>query len=102
MSTPEGRVKLIIRAHLQTVPHCYFFMPAANGYGKAGVPDFIGHINGVFFAIEAKSSGGKVSALQKRELQKITAANGWAIVVTGEDEAHALHSWTDKLTRQGE
>lgn len=90
-STPEGRVKRIIREKLMATPNLYYFMPAANGFGRAGIPDFIGALpNGKFFAIEAKADKGRVTALQQRELTEITTAHGIALIIRGEQEARAL------------
>lgn len=86
-TTPEGKVKAIIRERLDGISNCYYFMPPSNGFGRAGVPDFVGHVDGKFFAIEAKAEGGKATALQLREIAKIIAAGGQAFVVSGETEA---------------
>lgn len=82
--TPEGRVKARTKKVLEEL-ECWFFMPPANGYGRAGIPDFIGCLNGVFFAIETKAGKNKPTALQIRELERIQAAGGYAIVVNEEN-----------------
>jgi hypothetical protein len=79
--TPEAKVKAKIKKVLDSVPGCYFFMPPANGYGRAGIPDFVGCLNGRFFAIEAKAGKGKTTALQDREIAQIKSCGGFAIVV---------------------
>lgn len=90
-TTPEGRVKAIIRKHLISIEGLYYFMPPANGFGRAGVPDFVGCLpNGRFFAIEAKADKGRTTALQDRELSKIAKAGGIALVVRGEEQARQL------------
>jgi hypothetical protein len=63
----------------------YYFMPPGAGYGRAGIPDFVGCAHGTFFAIEAKGEGGKTTALQERELQFIRDNRGIAVVITHED-----------------
>jgi len=78
--TPEGAVKAKIKLVLEELG-CWYFMPPANGYGRAGIPDFIGCLNGEFLAIEAKAKGNKPTALQEREIRRITAAGGVALVV---------------------
>ena len=78
--TPEGKVKAAIKKMLET-SHVYFFMPSANGYGRSGIPDFVACINSHFLAIEAKGGGGTTTALQERELQRIRAAGGVALVI---------------------
>lgn len=47
-----------------------------------GSPDFILCVCGIFVALELKSEGGKVSALQRHKLQMIEKAQGAAIVAT--------------------
>lgn len=79
--TPEAKVKKKIKEILSSVPGCYFFMPPANGYGRAGIPDFVGCLSGRFFAIEAKAGRGKTTALQDKEIAQIKSCGGFAIVV---------------------
>lgn len=79
MLTPEGRVKKKLRAVLDEIG-AYYFMPATGGYGRSGVPDVVGCIQGKFFAIECKAKGGRVTALQQRELDRITVAGGVSFI----------------------
>lgn len=81
MPTPESLTKKAIKKILDDTPGVWYFMPPANGYGRAGIPDFICCVNGCFFAIEAKAGRGKTTALQDRELERITQAQGFALVV---------------------
>ena len=82
--TPEAIVKLKIANTLKELG-CWYFMPPANGYGRAGIPDFIGCMNGLLIAIEAKAGKNKPTALQLREIDRIKAAGGYAIVVNEEN-----------------
>lgn len=82
MLTPEGRVKKQLRAVLDEIG-VYYFMPATGGYGRSGVPDIVGCAAGKFFAIECKAPGGKVTALQHREINKIIMEQGVAFVYDG-------------------
>ena len=52
--TPEASVKNEIKKMLDA-HEVYYFMPAANGYGRAGIPDIVCCINGCFLAIECKA-----------------------------------------------
>ena len=54
----------------------YHFMPPANGFGRAGIPDIIGCMDGHFIAIECKAGKGTTTALQDRELNAILNAGG--------------------------
>jgi Holliday junction resolvase len=78
--TPEGRVKAAVRKVLDA-EGVYYFMPAANGFGRAGILDIICCVNGFFLAIELKAGKGKTTALQDREIAAINDHGGLAIVV---------------------
>lgn len=78
-STPEKRVKEKVVRVLKE-EGVYYFFPATHGYGRSGVPDIISCVNGHFLAIECKAGGGKLTALQIREIKRILDCNGEAIV----------------------
>ncbi len=79
--TSEGDVKTAVKEVLKTIPYCWYFMPPANGYGRSGIPDFVGCVNGRFFAIETKFGKGKTTVHQGRELAGITDCKGEVWVV---------------------
>jgi Holliday junction resolvase len=91
--TPEGKVKTAVRKVLDA-EGVYYFMPAANGFGRAGIPDIICCVNGFFLAIELKAGKGKTTALQDREIEAINNHGGLAIVVNENN----LHEVKEKLT----
>ena len=78
--TKEAAVKRQVRKIL-TAEKVWYFAPASNGMGRAGIPDIICCHNGRFLAIECKAGKGKTTALQDRELAAIEAAGGATIVV---------------------
>lgn len=78
--TPENKVKRRVVAYLDNAG-AYYFFPATGGYGKSGVPDVIACVNGRFVGIECKSGTNKPTALQRRNLDQIGHAGGYAIVV---------------------
>jgi len=80
MYTPEGRVKASVKKLLDQ-HKVYYFMPATGGYGRSGVPDFVGCARGKFFAIETKAGRGQLTALQLREINRITESGGLAFVI---------------------
>lgn len=65
----------------------YYFSPAANGYGRAGIPDIVCCVHGWFLAIECKAGSNTTTALQDRELEKIHRAGGVYMVVRANCEA---------------
>ena len=77
--TPEKVVKDKVVAVLKD-EGVYYFFPATHGYGRSGVPDIVCCVNGRFLAIECKAGGGKLTALQVREIKNILACNGEAVV----------------------
>jgi Holliday junction resolvase len=78
--TPEAKVKAQVVKLLRRYD-AYYFFPAANGYGRAGIPDIISCVNGKFIAIECKAGSNTTTALQKKELDEIQEAKGIAAVI---------------------
>ena len=78
--TPEGKVKDEVRRVLKAL-NIYYFMPATGGYGRSGVPDIVGCVNGRFVAIECKAGLNQPTALQEREMENIKNAGGVAVVI---------------------
>lgn len=80
--TPEGKVKKAVKEWL--VKHnAYYYMPVSNGMGRVGAPDFIVCLAGRFVGIETKAprKRGNVTPNQKREIEWINKAGGFAFVV---------------------
>ena len=78
--TPEAKVKNKVKKILDSLG-CYHFSPQTGGYGKSGVPDIIACYKGMFIAIECKAGKGKLTALQKYNMEEITRNNGLAIMI---------------------
>ena len=77
--TPEAKVKTAVRKLLDSLD-IYHFMPPANGFGRAGIPDIVGCMDGHFIAIECKAGKGTTTALQDRELNAILNHGGTVFV----------------------
>jgi Holliday junction resolvase len=77
--TPESKVKTAVRKLLDVLK-IYHFMPPANGFGRAGIPDIIGCMDGHFIAIECKAGRGQTTPLQDRELNAILNAGGTVFI----------------------
>jgi Holliday junction resolvase len=90
-ATPESKVKKRVREMLDELG-IYHFMPPANGFGRAGIPDIIACMDGHFIAIECKAGSGKTTALQERELERIQNAGGTTFIAreTNIDELQQL------------
>lgn len=89
--TPEGKVKSKCVDILKKYG-AYYFFPAQNGYGRAGIPDIVACYKGHFLAIECKAGFNKPTALQEREMAAIQKAAGSAMVVR-EDTVDLLQHW---------
>jgi Holliday junction resolvase len=78
-ATPESLVKKNVRKLLDELK-IYHFMPPANGFGRAGIPDIVGCMDGHFIAIECKAGKGTTTALQDRELSAIQSHGGTVFI----------------------
>lgn len=77
----EGDVKKIVREVLKKTDKCYWFMPPANGFGRAGIPDFVGWVNGRAFAVETKFGKGTTTPNQNREIAAAMGAGAQVWIV---------------------
>jgi Holliday junction resolvase len=77
--TPEAKVKTAVRKLLDSL-NIYHFMPPANGFGRAGIPDIVGCMDGHFIAVECKAGKGTTTALQDRELNAVLNAGGTVFI----------------------
>ena len=59
----------------------WYFMPSMNGYGRAGVPDFIVCHKGYLIGVETKFGSNKPTPAQRMELLKICCARGLALII---------------------
>lgn len=80
MSTPEGKVKDMVRRGLDKLACLYRFMPVQNGMGAPGL-DFYLCAGGWFIAIETKVPGKKPTPRQETTIASIEAAHGLVFVV---------------------
>jgi Holliday junction resolvase len=72
-------VKTAVRKLLDSL-NIYHFMPPANGFGRAGIPDIVGCMDGHFIAVECKAGKGTTTALQDRELNAVLNAGGTVFI----------------------
>jgi len=95
----EGDVKKRVAAVFKDTSHCWYFMPPANGYGRSGIPDFVGCVRGSMFAVETKFGKGTTTANQEREIMALTH-NGcrvWVVRDTNVDTwAAEFMEWAAK------
>ena len=97
----EKDIIAAIRQYLATLGEDVFFWKEHGGpYGASGVPDIICCYRGRFLGLEAKQPGGRLTALQKRALEKINRAGGIARRVESVDDVKALIAQADRETKE--
>lgn len=89
--TPEGKIKLLVKVVLKQYP-VYGWWPVPAGYGENSL-DYVGCINGKFFAIETKAPGKKLTPRQLEISERIQKAGGKVFVVCDEESLDALEDW---------
>lgn len=75
----------------------WFYMPAQNGLGTKGIPDFVGHYKGVFFSIETKAPGRVPTGLQAHIGKTINESGGVWFVVDGAESLKTVESWMKEV-----
>ena len=99
----EKDIVAAIKRYLTTLGDDVFFWKEHGGpYGVSGVPDIICCYRGRFLGLEAKLPGGRLTALQKRALERINRAGGIARRVESVDDVKAIIAQADRETREVE
>ena len=75
----ESDVKKEIKKIFTTRGWLYWMTPA-NGFGKAGLPDFFALKDGILIGVEAKFGSNKPTKLQENWMQNLDAAGAWCMV----------------------
>lgn len=71
----EGDVKARVKEALKEWgTEIWWFMPAANGFGTPGIPDFVCSYRGYMLTIETKFGKGTQTAWQKKQMGLIREA----------------------------
>lgn len=96
MKTPEGYEKDEIKKYLDSIG-AWYFCPYMAGFGKSGVPDIICCIKGFFWAIEVKRPGKAPTTIQRRRMQEIETAEGFAVAGTAAHVIPHLKAWLESL-----
>lgn len=86
---PESRLQLKIRKALEAEVGGWWVKIHGGPFQAAGIPDLVGCVKGLFFALEVKRPGeGKISPIQKVTIKKIIRkGQGVACVVESPEEA---------------
>jgi len=98
--TPEGKVKKKLTDMLKREGIWYFF-PANNGFGRAGIPDVICIADGTFVGIECKADASKQpTALQILCGKEIRGAGGYWFLVYDDISLGVVEAWLRKWLRR--
>ena len=93
----ERDIIIAIKIYLTSLGSDVFFWKEHGGpYGTSGIPDIICCYKGRFLGLEAKLPGGKLTALQRRALDKINAAGGIGRRVESVDDVKAVIAQADR------
>jgi hypothetical protein len=88
---PEARIRAEIMAYLKTLePDVFSFRIEQRAGMQNGCSDILTVIQGRLLALEVKSATGRLTALQRRFLDKITLAGGVSVLVRNADEVKKL------------
>lgn len=99
-ATPEAKVKAKVHAKLKAAS-AYAVNYIGGQYANSGTPDILACIAGRFVGIECKAGKNKPTTLQLRNLQRIEAAGGLALVINEtnlellDDLKNARSNWQD-------
>ena len=97
--TPEGKIKSKLAGMLRRLAVWYFF-PAANGMGRAGIPYVICVVNGLFVGIECKAAPDrKPTALQLQVAERITEAGGMWFLANSLETIDNIETWIKEQQR---
>lgn len=72
-----------------------YSMPSSNGYGEAGIGDFLVCLGGIYIEVETKAKDGKLRGIQQARRDVTLAAGGEHIVLYGDDD---LYEFEKKLS----
>ena len=78
--TPEKKVKQKVVKVLDEIG-AYHFYPVSGGYGSSGVPDIVACYKGKFIGIECKAGTNMPTALQLKNLERISKNGGYTLVI---------------------
>jgi len=85
----EAHVQSWVQKYLKEAfgPSIYIFkVPQGQYTSRKGIPDLVCGIRGLFFAIEVKTQHGKLTPLQKHEIELINNSGCMAFTIYGKDK----------------
>ena len=97
MKSPEGYEKDDIEKYLKSIG-CWYIRTFTGGFGKSGVPDFVGCYHGKFFSIEVKREGKEPTKLQWARMLEIGKEGGQAFWGTAAKVVPEMQMWVKQLS----
>ena len=107
--TPEGKVKKLVVAlfkkyDIQNAKDAgkfdsadgWYFCPGQNGFGVKGIPDYVGHYLGSFFAVETKAPGKEPEGFQALQIAALRASGAEVFVVSTQEELLTVEAWLEE------
>lgn len=99
MTTPEGKIKSRTDKILKEAK-VFYFSPQAGPYGRAGIPDRIACVGGLFVGIECKANpSSKQTALQTVCQTSIEKNGGVYFLVYDDSTLNKLRDYLIALNR---
>lgn len=106
---PEAKIKKLVRElfkaknirNASEEPNTgdgWYYMPIQNGLGVKGIPDFVGHYKGLFFAVETKAPGKKPTGWQAMVGRSLMMTGAEWFVVDGEVALDEVKAWMEVVS----
>ena len=97
----ERDIVTAIKRYLLTLGDAVFFWKEHGSvYGTNGVPDIICCYKGRFLGLECKLPGGRLTELQKRAIEQINRAGGFACRVESVEDVKRVIERADLKERE--
>ena len=97
-ATEKAKVKKLFEKYGKDI---WYYMPVPMGYGRKGIPDFIGCYRGNFFSVETKAHNRNCTPWQVRENDAIHDAEGKVYIFSldykYEHFAYDFEMWTVRI-----
>src|SRR5262245_28113125 len=95
--TPEGYVKREVDKVLALCGKpTWWFKPVQSGYGKRAL-DYVGCLNGRFFAVETKAPGEKLTQFQRLTCLAMHQSGAAVFIVSTTEGVQAFARWVGNV-----
>jgi len=99
-TTPEGKIKKKLDKMLKE-EKVWFYSPQAGPFGRAGIPDRVAIVEGLFVGIECKADKTKKPTdLQRKAMLDIEAAGGACFLAYDDDTIDTVRTFIRRYRRR--